>query len=79
MYSIMMYTSCEMIITIRLANVHHLIQIQNTNADFFLGQLTSIEQFLYEHKNVDIYVYEFKIGKLSFYTHQWKKIKHHFI
>lgn len=62
-----MYTSCEMIITIRLANVHHLIQIQNTNADFFffLGQLTSIEQFLYEHKNVDTYVYEFTIGKLS--------------
>lgn len=32
---------------------------------FFLGQLTSIEQFLYEHKNVDTYVYEFTIGKLS--------------
>lgn len=32
---------------------------------FFLGQLTSIEQFLYEHKNVDTYVYEFTTGKLS--------------
>lgn len=46
---------------------------------FSLGQPTTIEQFLYKHNIVHVYVHELKTGSLSLLPHQGEKIMDRFI